>query len=388
LSQSICKRYQIVKYPTYIIFKSTTFIYGSLPNSEMAETYYEIHYGGSQQRQITIDDLVSFVKENAFTPVHTITQYDKISLKDRINNNLKKGYLIDFFAPWCPPCMNLLPEFRKSSSFAISQNNVNVATVDCAANSALCQEFNIHSYPSTILFNGTEPHSFHGNHLAQDIIDFIEDILSPSVIVLTHQSFIDNVAKNPSGKIWLIDFYAKWCGPCQQMAPQWRKLAKLVDKDKMQVAMVDCVVEPELCANQRVNQYPNIRLYPKGASKFEQYQGWNRDAQSFLQWASNYLPQKSIRLDRAAFEKFVIKNSDKSIAWVVDFFTPWCGFCQTFSPTFEVVATKLDGKIKFGKVNCQEEPNLCQLAGISQYPTIRFYSPSNSKQMVNIFNVF
>jgi DnaJ family protein C protein 10 len=22
---------------------------------------------------------------------------------------------IDFFAPWCPPCMNLLPEFRKVS---------------------------------------------------------------------------------------------------------------------------------------------------------------------------------------------------------------------------------------------------------------------------------
>jgi DnaJ family protein C protein 10 len=33
----------------------------------------------------------------------------------------------------------------------------------------------------------------------------------------------------------------------------------------------------------------------------------------------------------------------------------------------------MEGKIKCGKVNCQEHQYLCQLAGIQAYPTIRFY---------------
>ena len=28
-------------------------------------------------------------------------------------NNI--AWFVDFFAPWCPPCMQLLPEFRKAA---------------------------------------------------------------------------------------------------------------------------------------------------------------------------------------------------------------------------------------------------------------------------------
>ena len=27
-----------------------------------------------------------------------------------------KQAFVDFFAPWCPPCMRLLPEFRRAST--------------------------------------------------------------------------------------------------------------------------------------------------------------------------------------------------------------------------------------------------------------------------------
>ena len=26
-----------------------------------------------------------------------------------------QSVFVDFFAPWCPPCLNLLPEYRKAS---------------------------------------------------------------------------------------------------------------------------------------------------------------------------------------------------------------------------------------------------------------------------------
>lgn len=69
--------------------------------------------------------------------------------------------------------MNLLPEFRKASRLEGSQK-VLFATVDCAANTRLCEQYGVRSYPTTILFNGTEPNNYHGMHRAQDISDFID----------------------------------------------------------------------------------------------------------------------------------------------------------------------------------------------------------------------
>jgi DnaJ family protein C protein 10 len=48
------------------------------------------------------------------------------------------------------------------------------------------------------------------------------------VITLNYDSFYRLVGLKEVGKLWLVDFYASWCGPCQQMAPEWRKLAKVI----------------------------------------------------------------------------------------------------------------------------------------------------------------
>ena len=38
------------------------------------------------------------------------------------------------------------------------------------------------------------------------------------------------------------------------------------------------------------------------------------------------------------------------------------------------VAKELEGVIRFGAVNCQEEWNLCRQQGIQSYPSLVFYS--------------
>jgi DnaJ family protein C protein 10 len=69
--------------------------------------------------------------------------------------------------------MNLLPEFRKASQLDASKQ-VLFATIDCTINQKTCDQYNIRSYPTTILFNQSSPHNYMGHHSAHEIADFIE----------------------------------------------------------------------------------------------------------------------------------------------------------------------------------------------------------------------
>lgn len=68
--------------------------------------------------------------------------------------------------------MKLLPEFRKASKILGEQ--VNFGTIDCTVHQDLCRSVNVHSYPTTILYNRSVPHVFVGLHSSQELIDFVE----------------------------------------------------------------------------------------------------------------------------------------------------------------------------------------------------------------------
>ncbi|XP_069107417.1 dnaJ homolog subfamily C member 10-like [Argopecten irradians] len=245
----------------------------------------------------------------------------------------------------------------------------------CTIHSDVCRMYNINSYPTTILYNATVPIQYHGHHRANDLGEFIEDTLKPPVLTLDFNSFERLVRQKDEGVIWIIDFYASWCGPCQQLAPEWRRLAKMLKNTKnIFVAQVECQKEAMLCRQENVNSYPSMRLYPadsqKGSGSFFTYNGWHRDAQSLRAWAFEFLPSKVETLHNYNFHQTVLSSTTP---FIVDFYAPWCGHCQVFKPEFEKIAETLDGRVKAGKVNCDEERNLCHHAGVSAYPTVRFY---------------
>lgn len=89
--------------------------------------------------------------------------------------------------------------------------------------------------------------------------------ISFSVIVLTIDTFESLVLNKPITDVWLVDFYASWCGPCIQLAPQWRSLARMLSPlTNIHVGSVDCVTQELLCTQHGIRSYPTIRLYPMG----------------------------------------------------------------------------------------------------------------------------
>ncbi len=59
-----------------------------------------------------------------------------------------------------------------------------------------------------------------------------------------------------------------------------------------------------------------------------------------------------------------------SLPVLVDFWAPWCAPCRAIGPTIEALAAEFAGRVKVGKVNVDEQPELAERFGVSSIPTL------------------
>jgi thiol-disulfide isomerase/thioredoxin len=73
---------------------------------------------------------------------------------------------------------------------------------------------------------------------------------------------------------------------------------------------------------------------------------------------------------------------------VVEWYSPWCGHCQSFVPRYISIAEQVlqrlpPHSVEFHAISCQEHRHLCQEFQIKGYPTIRAY-PARSKNGIDL----
>ena len=72
----------------------------------------------------------------------------------------------------------------------------------------------------------------------------------------------------------------------------------------------------------------------------------------------------------ASFEEDVLK-SDTPV--LVDFWAPWCGPCRMLAPTIDAISEEYEGKVKVGKVNTDENPQIATQHQINSIPTMMIF---------------
>lgn len=111
--------------------------------------------------------------------------------------------------------------------------------------------------------------------------------------------------------MWIVEFYAPWCGHCKRLEPEWSQAATQL-KGEVKLAKVDATVEQSLASKYGVSGYPTIKVFPAGPKSdnlVEDYQG-GRDASTIVSWALDKKAQskpamKVLQLtDSEVFDKY------------------------------------------------------------------------------------
>ncbi len=76
------------------------------------------------------------------------------------------------------------------------------------------------------------------------------------------------------------------------------------------------------------------------------------------------------------FEKEVVQSQTPV---VVDFWAPWCGPCRMLAPVTEKLADTYTGKVKFCKINVDENPQTSTRYRIMSIPTLVFFKGGQQK---------
>lgn len=78
----------------------------------------------------------------------------------------------------------------------------------------------------------------------------------------------------------------------------------------------------------------------------------------------------TVEITKENFEEVVLNNH---LPVLVDFWTTWCGPCKMIGPIIDQMSDELAGKVVFGKLNVDNQPELAMQFQVMSIPTLLLF---------------
>jgi len=147
--------------------------------------------------------------------------------------------------------------------------------------------------------------------LSTNIVVHSSEIGKPhdTVIPLTDENFESHL-NDPSNGLWLLKFYAPWCGHCKQLEPKLDQAAPYLS-GKMAIGKIDCTASTNksLCKRFEIRGYPTLKFYRDG--DFYDYPG-GRTIDAIIDFGEKMSSSAVVLVKSAAevMDQLVEKNMD------------------------------------------------------------------------------
>ncbi|KAG7270483.1 hypothetical protein CRUP_032779 [Coryphaenoides rupestris] len=208
------------------------------------------------------------------------------------------------------------------------------------------------------------------------------------VVELDPSNFNREVIQSDS--LWLIEFYAPWCGHCQSLTADWKKAATAL-KGVVKVGAVDADQHKSLGSQYGVRGFPTIKVFGANKNKPEDYQGGRSD-QAIVEGAMNTL--RSLVKERlsgksggsdysrqsggggggggsGSTEDMVVLTEENFEKLVLD------GDSVCLEPEWAAAASAVQeqtkGKVRLGAVDATVHQGLSSRYGVRGFPTIKVF---------------
>jgi len=258
--------------------------------------------------------------------------------------------------------------------------------------------------------------SIRGGHAIVHVdLSVASDTQVQHVTKLTSSTFED--VKNFKHRDHFVLFYAPWCVWCQRMLPEWEELATEVGNLQLplDIEMVDCVAQAEVCKEAKIMAFPTLRYYSAGVQTFQDYRG-GRVVSDLLNFSREQLGYPTltnheegneagidheeqleaedekdssedeqdgilvaverhriaVHLNQNTFDSFLKAHNDA----FVDFYMPHCDGCHDLATSWEKFAQEARNRnslVAVAKVDCSLQRELCEDQKVTTFPTLRWY---------------
>jgi thioredoxin domain-containing protein 5 len=226
--------------------------------------------------------------------------------------------------------------------------------------------------------------------------------------------------------IWLVEYYAPWCGFCKRLTPVWAQLATEVKTKNLgfKVAKINCdeADNKDTCLSNNAHGYPTIHLWINGKKTTFKSERTIEGLLNFVNEEKAKLSAAELKTaeegfknpetapaaaaaasdagdDESAVAVLTTENFHSTVAkgwWLVEFYAPWCGHCKRLAPIWEELAKTQKTNKAFGvaKVDCTVERDLGSEFGVRGFPTVKlfhdgkFIADHKGPRTVEAFNAF